>query len=110
VRRDEQNHRQRLGRQRLEHLEAVALGHLHVEEHQVGQLACDQRERRLAVAALARDHDVAFRPQQPPDPPARRGLVVHDERAQRHPRLGMQTTTRVPWPRSCVSSSDAASP
>lgn len=48
--RDDQ-HRQRVraGAQRLQHVEAVALGQAEVEQHQVVGLAADGRERGLAV-------------------------------------------------------------
>ena len=45
IRRDEDRGRQDLGTERLQHLEAIDLGHLHVEEHELDLRALDQRGR-----------------------------------------------------------------
>ena len=65
----------------LDHAEAVARRHLHVEEHEVGMLLLDRRHRLRAVAALADHLDVFFLLQQPDDALARHRLVVDDQRS-----------------------------
>ena len=80
VRGHEQDRRQVRRRDRLHDLEPVALRHLDVEEHQVGTLARDERQRRLSVAALADDGDAGLGGEQAADAAARRRLVVDDQR------------------------------
>ena len=54
VRGHEDHERHALAADRLDHLEAVHLRHLHVEEHQVRRVIHDRGDRFLAVAALRR--------------------------------------------------------
>ena len=56
IRRDEDRGRQDLGTERLQHLEAIDLGHLHVEEHELDLRALDQRGRLDADAVAYHDH------------------------------------------------------
>ena len=74
--------------EQLQHLEAVELGHLHVEEQQVGGEVVHGLHRLEAVAALAYDLDATGTGQVLAQQRARRLLVVHDHDAQRPARRG----------------------
>ena len=76
--------RQRLGAQRLQHLEAVDLRHLHVEEHQLDPRALDQR-RGVDADAVADHGDLGIGLQDGPQRRAGERLVVDDRRADRRP-------------------------
>ena len=91
----------------LEHLEAVQLRHLHVEEEDVGRELRDRLHRLEAVRALADDHDLGIALQLLPQRAARELLVVDDE--GRHAHSGSVTSTRkVPPLERCDS--EARSP
>src|SRR5690606_14333557 len=60
-------------------LEAVHLGHLHVEENKVGMLPPDGRERLLAIGAFGGDLDVGFLLQQVAEAVAGQRLVVGNQ-------------------------------
>ena len=76
---DEDDERHALGADRLDHLEAVHLRHLHVEEHQVRRVIQDGGDGLLAVAALADDLDVRLGAKQARQPLARERFVVDDQ-------------------------------
>ena len=67
-------------------LDAADVGHVEVEQHQVGLALLDRRDRRGAVAALADDLEAADL-EAHPDEVARVGVVVDDHDAQ--PGLGL---------------------
>ena len=75
---DEDDERHALAADRFDHLEAVHLRHLHVEEHQIGFVIHDGGDSFLAVAALRDDLDILLVGQQPGQPLARERFIVHD--------------------------------
>ena len=77
----EHDRRHALGADRLNHLEAVELRHVHVEEHEIGRLGEDGLDGFDAVPGFADHLDVRFRTEQRFHPLARERLVVDDERA-----------------------------
>ncbi len=70
------------GCQLLQHLEAVAFGHLHVEEDDVGLERGDGGQRLCAGAALADDLYIAIAREQGDEVAARQRFVVDDQRTQ----------------------------
>ena len=79
VGREEHDRRHALRRPPPDHLEAVDLRHLDVEEDHVGLQRVERREHLAAVAAFADDGEVGKRGEQLPHAAARRRLVVGDE-------------------------------
>ena len=77
----------------LEDVEAGALGHLHVEQAQIGRGLVDQLDRRLGVGGLARELEVGMRLEQPLHPVAGRLLVVDDDAAVAHDALSAAPRT-----------------
>ena len=75
--------------QRRDHAEAVDFRHLNVEEDQVRLLALDERDRRLAVAALGHNLQVGFFFQQAAQTLARQGFVVAKQHSNGHWRLDL---------------------
>ena len=75
----EDDERHPLAADRLDHLEAIHLGHLHVEEHQVRLVVDDGRHCLLTVAALRDDLDVWLVRQQSRQPLPGEGFIVHDQ-------------------------------
>ncbi len=71
-----------IGTDQLEYLEAVQLGHLDVEEHEIGPGLCNLLDRVEAVAALCDDLH-SRRAEQLAQQIARRRLVVDDHDPQR---------------------------
>ena len=69
------------GSQRRQDGEAVEVGHLDVEEHQVGRLGANHVDGFAAVARLPGDFDVRLAPEQLREPPPGGLLVVDDEGA-----------------------------
>ena len=65
----------------FQHIEAVQLRHLHVQENQVGFVSADGGERVAPVGALAKDFDVRLLVQQLSDPFPRQRFVVHNQRS-----------------------------
>ena len=100
----EDHRRHLLGADLLDHAEAVAGRHLHVEEHQIGLLVLDRVDRLLAVGALADQLDVLFLLQQADDALARHRLVVHDHR----PDLGHATPSIASVSRASISVASVA--
>ena len=82
----EDHHRHRAGLEAAQHLEAVDLGHLHVEEQDVGPLAADRVDRLGAVAALGDDGEISSPREQQPQRLPRQRLVVHDDASATGPR------------------------
>ena len=80
VRRDE-DHRHVAAHQ-LEHLEAVELRHLHVEQQDVGARVAQRLDRLESVRALRQHDDVAHRLERLPQRQPRRLLVVDDHDVQ----------------------------
>ncbi len=78
---DEDHHRQGGRVQLLQHLEAVQLRHLHVEEDQIGGVPADRLDRLPAVGALAADLDVLEAVEQRAHAFSSQRLVVHDQDA-----------------------------
>ena len=76
---DEDHRGHHVRAQRLDHLEAVQLGHLHVEEDHLGAEAPDEPDRRVALAALARHLDLRIVLEGDADAVPRQGLVVDDQ-------------------------------
>ena len=76
----EDHERHALAADGFDHLEAVHLRHLHVEEHEIRLVIDDRRDGFFAVAALADDLDVRLARQQPGQPLPRERLIVHDQR------------------------------
>ena len=68
----------------LQHVEARALRHLHVEEAESGSDLVDQSYRRFRVAGLTRQLEARVRGEQALHPRARRLLVVDDHAAMSH--------------------------
>ena len=63
---------------------AVEIGHLNVEEDEIRRAATQQFDRVAAIRALVDPHDAADLLQYAFEPPARRRLVVNDDRAHGH--------------------------
>jgi hypothetical protein len=85
---DEDDHRHAGDADLAHHREAVHLGHLHVEQHEVGRVRADRRDGLASVRALAHQRDVGIVVQQPAHPRAGQRLVVDDERAHGDRRMG----------------------
>ena len=81
VGRHEDHERHPFAADRLDHLEAVHLGHLHVEKRQVGLVIDDCRHGFFSVATLRDELDVGLIRQQPGEPLASEGFIVHDQRS-----------------------------
>ena len=86
--------------EQLEHLEAVQLRHLHVEQHQVGRQLGHRLDRLEAVAALGHDLDVRHARRgtraPPPAPAARRPRSQSQQVAFAHAGSVVDAATRVP--------------
>ncbi len=80
--RGREDHRHRAAQQ-LEHLEAVELRHLHVEEHQVGGQLRDRLHRVEPIAAFGDDRDAGVSAEILAHHRARQRLVVDDDDAKR---------------------------
>ena len=80
VRGDEDHQRHALRPDRVDHVEAAHLRHLHVQEHQVRRVVLDRHHGFFAVAALRRHLDVRLERQQCRQPLARQRFVVDDQR------------------------------
>ncbi len=93
VGRDEDDHRHLVHAHRLDHLEAIELGHLQVEEDQVRADAPHGVHRGAAVRALAHQLDVALVAQQGDQPLAGQRLVVDDQRANRRGGHAVETSS-----------------
>jgi hypothetical protein len=65
----------------FEQREAVATGHLDVEQQQVDRVRGEEGDGRVGVGAVADDLDVGLVGEQPPQPPPGDRLVVDDEGA-----------------------------
>ena len=74
----------RLGVDQLEHLEAIELRHLDVEENKVGRKFVDGLDGFEAVAALGRDFDFGMGGKEFAKIAARQFFVVDENRAPRH--------------------------
>jgi hypothetical protein len=81
---DEDHYGHTAGADRPEHVEAVDLRHLDVQEEQVRRRLLDHPDRFPAVRALGDDLHVPGLREQAADAPARQRLVVHDHGADRH--------------------------
>ena len=68
----------------LQDVEARALGHLHVEEAEIGRGLVDQPDRGFRIGGLARELEVRVCVEQLLHPLARRPLVVDDDAAVLH--------------------------
>jgi hypothetical protein len=68
--------------QQLKHVESIVLGHLHVEEHEVGPRAANLRDRLGTRTALLHGRDVRVSAQQNREVATRERLVIDDQRAQ----------------------------
>jgi hypothetical protein len=104
-------HHQRIRRaERREDLEAVAVGHLHVEQHEVGLLPSDRLER-LGPGRALRDHgDVRELREHPAQAARRERLVV----GQHHTKWRLHEVTstgalRSPTASACGASSNMVS-
>src|SRR6266850_695398 len=94
---DEDDGRRRRGRELLQDAEAVAFGHLHVEEEERGLQLSHLRQRLVCVAGFADHCHFGKGHQERPDPLARERLVVRDDGADHlFPSRGILTTTSVP--------------
>jgi hypothetical protein len=69
----------RFGAGQFDHLEAIELGHLDVEEHQFRLQLADGLDGLEAIRAFADDLDVGMRCQVLAQQPARQVFVVHDQ-------------------------------
>ena len=69
--------------EQLEHLEAVELRHLDVEEHQVGRELGHRLDGVEAVAAFGHNRDARMRAEKLAHDRARQRLVVDDDDAKR---------------------------
>src|SRR6185437_5055749 len=83
VRGDEDDGRQPIGRDGVEHLEAVEVGHLHVEEYKVGAVLEDRFDRFAASAALTNDRHARHVTEQRANAFPGKGFIVDDEGAHR---------------------------
>jgi hypothetical protein len=87
--------------EQLEHLEAVELGHLDVEEEEIGAQLGRGLDRLEPVGALRDDLDVGMRGEVLADEPARQLLVVDDDgtelpRCRRHRITGPRQRRKAP--------------
>ena len=80
-----------------QHLEPVQLGHLHVEEHEVGPEPLDRFQRGASIGTLCHHLEVRILPHQVGDPGARQRLVVdhHDRERCAHAGTGAAARGRV---------------
>ena len=81
VRRDEDDERDLLRFEFLEHLEPVEHGHLHVEQHEIGPKRPDRAHRLRPVEAHAGDLDVGLAGEQAAQALDGQRLVVHEQGA-----------------------------
>src|SRR5262249_26536270 len=65
----------------FQHPEAVEVGHLDIEEDEVGRVSPDRAQRFAAVRAFADDRELNSAAQQIADAPSRQNLVINDQRA-----------------------------
>ena len=80
---DEHDGRHPIRADGLDHLEAVELRHLDVEEHEIRGLGQDGLDGFDAVPGFADDLDVLFSAEERAHPLARERLVVDDQRTDR---------------------------
>ena len=87
VRGHEDYRRQKVAAQLLEHVEAVAFGHLHIEEHEVGLRLADDRDRIKPAAAFRHRGDRRVRLQQCGQVAAGEGFIIdhQDSKLHSHP-------------------------
>ncbi len=83
VRRDEDDGRHPRRPDLPHHFEPVELGHLNVEQHDVGLELANHAHGRAAIAALPDDDDLRMLAEQRAHARARMRLVVGDEHAKR---------------------------
>ena len=76
---DEDDHRRLRGSDQLQHFEAIQLGHLGVEEEQVGAGFGDGFHRLEPVGAFGGHHDLRVRGQQFAQIPSGQILVIHQD-------------------------------
>jgi hypothetical protein len=75
----EHDRRPPIGGQLLEHLEAVELGHLDIQQDQVGRVPADRIQRGASVAALLHHFELGILADQIGQPVPGQGLVVHHQ-------------------------------
>src|SRR5262245_15386586 len=117
-RRHENDGRQAIAADRLEHVETVHLRHLDVEQHNVRRQRTDGRRGGAAVPRLADDVHVGNLSEEPAQPPACHGFIVYNQHPKRHPvttplwsdRHGMARRTRTPPPSTLETSIDWSGP
>jgi hypothetical protein len=101
-RRHENHCRHPLGADGGDHVEPVHLGHLHVEEYEIGLEVGDRLDRGSAVAAFGDDLDIVRASQLVADTAPSDRLVIDDERSNCHfgelVRRGMARVTITPPP------------
>jgi hypothetical protein len=95
---DEDHHGHMTDADRLQHVEAVELGHLDVQEEQIRRRLFDGLDRFPAVRAFGDDLDVLCLREQVAYALARQRLVVHDHGADRH-RADLSCSPATPSPR-----------
>src|SRR5262245_371797 len=81
VGRHKDDDRQLIGGELVEHPEAVEVGHLDVEENEVGRAPPDRDQCFMSIRAFADDRELAPAAQQIADAPSRQNFVINDQRA-----------------------------
>ena len=82
VGRDEDDSGRDIAAQKFEHVEAVALGHLHIEEEQIWLVVSDHRRSVKAGATFGDDLNCGVEPQEDGKIASRERFVVDDDGGQ----------------------------
>jgi hypothetical protein len=82
--RDEDDERQVIRLERVEHGEAVNLRHLHVEQHEIGAQVLHRRDRLRAVRAFADDLYLRVARNHRANLVARQRFIVNDQKTYSH--------------------------
>ena len=108
---DERDERQRVRRNPPDHLEAADLGHLQIQEREMGSMRGDELHRFLAGGSLGDELRALARLDETGQEPAGRPLVVGDDERQRGRRHKCRSVpTPMPSPIASWSSGASSSP
>jgi hypothetical protein len=94
----EHDRRHAVSSDRLDHGKAIDLGHLHIEEDEIGRERANGGDRRRPIPALSDDLDARLVPEQPQDPATGDRFIIddHDTNAHGERRQGSSISAMTP--------------